>query len=283
MAWSAGLMVGTEVGRFRFPQLNESVEVTRNLVDWKKGPRSRRVRRRSDPARTPQTRGRRLRLESLEPRTLLTGLPYGAVAEDTAEYMLGSVVATVVFFESDGSIDANQEDWNPLVRDAQGNVVLDELGRTTSAAGPNRIEDTKQRIVEGLQWWEDSLTNFYAQRYDGVEPVHSLDFTLDFEYAHNPVQTGYEPINRTSNEYAFWVADFLRAAGYFQTGFIHTDIRAFNHAQRLKHGADWAYTIFVANDYGDPDGRFALGGNFTQAFAFSGGRHMVSPARRWPS
>lgn len=231
--------------------------------------------RRARPAHT-----RLPALESLEARNLLTGLPYGAVPEDTAEYMLGKVVATVVFFESDGSIDANKENWNPLVRDAQGNVVLDALGRTTSAAGPNYLEDTKSRIREGLQWWEDTLVNFYEQRYEGVEPVHSLDFILDFEYAHNPVRTGYEPISRTSNEYALWAADFLRAVGYRETGFIDTDIRAFNNAQRLKHDADWAFTIFVANDLNDPDDRFAIGGSFTQAFAFAGGRHIVSPAGR---
>ena len=62
---------------------------------------------------------RRTHFECLEPRKMLTSLPYGAVAHDTGEYMLGDVVATVVFFESDGSRDPSTEDWNPLVRDAQ--------------------------------------------------------------------------------------------------------------------------------------------------------------------
>ena len=32
----------------------------------------------------------------MEPRTLLTGLPYGAHPQDTGEFMMGDVVATVV-------------------------------------------------------------------------------------------------------------------------------------------------------------------------------------------
>ena len=61
---------------------------------------------------------------------------------------------------------------------------------------------------------------------------------------------------------------------------IDTDIRAFNNAQRLKHNADWAFTIFVANDYGDADGQFKSGGQFEQAFAFAGGRFLVTPSQR---
>ena len=211
---------------------------------------------------------------------LLASLPYGAVAQDTAEYMLGNVVATVVFFESDGSIDPSTQNWNPLVRDQSGNPVLDNNGKTISASGPNYIELTKDRVIEGLQWWEDTLVNFYAQNYVGLDPIHSLNFTYDFEYAHNPIQTPYEPIDRISNDYTLWVPDFLRDAGYYNTGYIDADIRTFNDAQRLKYNADWAYTIFVVNDYNDVDGRFKSGGSFSQAFAFSGGRFVVAPSRR---
>lgn len=211
---------------------------------------------------------------------MLTGLPYGAVGQDTAEYMLGNIVATVVFFESNGTIDPNTENWNPLVRDANGKVVFDAQGRTISASGPNRIEETKQRVIEGMEWWEQTLVNFYARMYDGIDPIHSVNFILDFDYAHNPINTGYEPISRRSNDHVLWIGDFLNQVGYRQTGWIDTDIRAFNHAQRVKHNADWAFTIFVANDYNDSDGRFAAGGTFSQAFAFAGGRFLVSPARR---
>ncbi len=240
----------------------------------------RRTRIRGQRTNRPSKKTRMVRFEQLESRMLLTGLPYGAVAQDTGEYMLGDIVVTVVFFESDGTLDANQEDWNPLVRDEQGNVVLDDAGQTISASGPNLIEQTKGRVIEGLEWWQDTLANFYASNYDDVAQVHSLNFIYDFQYANNPVATSYEPINRTSNEHAFWVADFLDEAGYLETGFMETDIRAFNNAQRVTYDADWAYTIFVANDYNDDDGMFAAGGRFSRAFAFSGGRYLVSPAGR---
>ncbi len=223
---------------------------------------------------------RSARFEQLESRQLLTGLPPGAVNDDTGEYMLGNILATVVFFESDGSIDPSTEDWNPLLRDSQGRVVLDSNGRTISTSGPNRIEETKQRIVEGLEWWEDSLANFYALNYQGVEQVHSLNYLFDFQYAHNPIRTPYEPISRTSNEYTLWAADFLDEVGYLQSTSMNENIRAFNDAQRQAYKADWAFTIFVANDHNDFDGMFKLGGSFQRAFAFAGGRHLVSPATR---
>ena len=92
-------------------------------------------------------------LEQLEPRMLLTSLPYGAVAQDTGEYMLGDAVATVVFFESDGSIDENLENWTPLLRDGHGNVVFDSFGHTISANGEeNLVEKAKARVVEGHDW-----------------------------------------------------------------------------------------------------------------------------------
>lgn len=215
---------------------------------------------------------------------LLSSLPYGAAPRDTGEFMLGDVVATVVFFESNGSDDENQEDWNELQRDQHGEAILDSEGRTINASdGPNLIEETKQRIVTGLEWWEDTLANFYELNYDNQDPVHSLNFVYDFDYAHNPIDTKYEPINRTSDDYRLWASDFLRQTGHLETGFVWRDIRSFNQAQRLKHDADWAYTIFVANDYNEPSGQFAPGGTFAQGFAFSGGRHVVAPANRPPS
>ena len=94
--------------------------------------------------------------------------------------------------------------------------MLDANGDTISASGPNCIEQTKDRVVEGLEWWEDTLVNYYARMYDDVEPIHSLNFIYDFEYAHNPIQTGYEPIDGISDDYQFWVRDFLQDVGHQQ-------------------------------------------------------------------
>lgn len=162
--------------------------------------------------------------------------------------MIGDVLVSVVLFESDGSIDVNQENWTS-----------------------NSIDDVKDTVIEGLQWWEDL--------FDAQGTVHDLNFQLDFTYADSPVPTGYEPIVRSSNDYALWVDDFLTYTGFQTSGGISEDIRAFNNAQRVTHNTNWAFTIFVANANNDFDGSFGFGG-FSQAFAFSGGRFFVMPSGR---
>lgn len=195
--------------------------------------------------------------------------------------MLGDVVVTLVLFESNGDYQPSTEDWNELVRDEQGDVVLDDQGRTISVSGPNRIEEIKDKVREGLGWWEDTLANFGHWLEEPVPtPVHSLNFIYDFEFAHNPVDTPYEPIAGTSNEFTFWMEDFLDEAGFATSASRDIDIRTFNHAQRTKYDADWAFTILVANDEYDMDGRFAPGGSFQYAFAYAGGRFFVAPASR---
>ena len=77
---------------------------------------------------------RRLGVESLEQRQLLAGLPFGAHAHDTGEFMLGDVVVTLVAMESDGSLDPNLEDWNQ-----------------------EHLDEVTSRVAEGLAWWEDTL------------------------------------------------------------------------------------------------------------------------------
>src|SRR5687767_9648034 len=71
----------------------------------------------------------RLAFESLESRSLLAGLPFGAVPNDTAEYMLGEVYVSVVFMESSGTGANNTENWTP-----------------------QQIDNVKNNISQGLQW-----------------------------------------------------------------------------------------------------------------------------------
>ncbi len=192
-------------------------------------------------------RFRSLRLETLEPRQLLSGTPWGASSLDTAEYLLGDVGVTLVLMESQGS--ASSEDW------------------TTES-----IEAVKVKVAEGLQWWEDTLAN--------QSTVHSLNFVFDTSYADNPVPTSVEPIARTSNTYVTWVNEFLTYVEANTGETISTDIRHFNDGQREALSTHWAFTIFVVNDENDEDGQFAAGGSFSRAFAFPGGQFYVSPAGR---
>lgn len=200
------------------------------------------------PVRPSKPIRRSLRgIEPLEQRRCLT-LPHGAMPADTGEFMIGDVHVSVVLFESNGTIDANTENW-------------------TSAA----INTVKSRIAAAATWWE--------QTFDLQGSVHDLEITVDYTYADNPVATGYEPISHPSYDIVDPINDFLALVGYNVTGDVSSDIRAFNHAQRLAHGADWAFTIFVVNNDNDPDGYFAPG-EFYQAFSYPGGRFVVTLADR---
>ena len=205
------------------------------------------------------TRGRRSRqvarlraLESLENRDLLAAVPCGAADSDAGEFMLGDILVTVVLMESNGLLNPNTEDWTPA-----------------------SIAAAKSNIEEGLDWWEETLST--------ITDKQPLRFITDYTYADQPVQTAYEPISQTSNTFSEWIYDFLRVAGYDASGSFSTDIRDFNHAQRVSYGTDWAFTIFVVNDEHDGDGRFASGGSFSRAFAYAGGRFFITPASRPPS
>ncbi len=199
------------------------------------------------PARA--ARCRLLSVEPLETRRLLTSLPFGAAPADTGEFMLGSVVVTPVLLESDGQIDASTEDWTPA-----------------------HIQEVLANIRVGVDWWVDLLATKSA--------VAPLSFTIDTTYADTPVESRYEPISRRSNDYSFWTNEFLNTIDFQRTSSLEADMRAFNNAQRVKAGADWAMTIFVVDSRNDSDGQFAVGGSFNRAFAFAGGLFMVVPSTR---
>jgi hypothetical protein len=194
-------------------------------------------------------RVRGLRVEQLEDRRVFAGLPFGAMSLDTAEFMLGTVTVTPVLLESDGTLDPSTEDW-------------------TAAT----IEDVLAKVRAGVQWWEELLAK--------QNTVHSLQFVIDTTYALNPVPTRYEPINRISNDYTLYTQEFLQKTGFAKTGDLATDMLGFNHAQRQKHGTDWAFTIIVANSTSDVDDQFPAGGHFRRAFAFAGGLFFVTPSGR---
>ncbi len=190
--------------------------------------------------------------ESLERRCLLTSVPFGASPNDTAEFMLGDVVVSVVLLESNGSEDENLENW-------------------TNA----QINQVKDNVRDGLQWWEDLL--------DLQQTSHWLNFTIDFKYADQPIETGYEAISRPSDDFALWINDFFRTADVPSGSSFSQRIRQFNHEQRIRHDANWAFTIFVVNAKNDPDNRFDSSGSFSRAFAFSGGRFFVTTSERTAS
>jgi hypothetical protein len=201
-------------------------------------------------ANTKKRLTRKLAIESLEDRRVMATLPYGAEHDDTGEFMLGRVVVTPVFLESDGTINPSTENWNTA-----------------------QIRDVLNNIKVGLDWWKNLLAT--------KSSVHTLDWVIDeTSYAVFPKSTPYEPINLRSDAYAQWVPQFLQDIGYSSNVSIDANIRDFNNAQRDRFDADWAFTIFVVNSANDGDGSFAPGGSFSRAFAFAGGLFQVVPSTR---
>lgn len=203
-------------------------------------------RRASLPYRQP-SRSRPMRLERLESRQLLAAMPLGATPGDTGEFLLGTVAVTPVFFESDGRKDTESQNW------------------TTG-----EIDAVLAKVNEGVNWWSDFLDTF--------DTVHSLDFVFDDTFAIDPFETQYEPIDRSSDEFNLYVDEFLKAQGHGDVDSIEEGVRQFNHAQRLKLGTDWSFTIFVV-DSSQGDGLFEPGG-FSGAFAYAGGLFVVMPSTR---
>lgn len=208
--------------------------------------------KRSRKTRTPM-------VERLEERLVLT-LPFGALPTDTAEYLLGDVVVNVVLMESDGA--ASSEDWTPAL-----------------------IQAAKDKVEQGMDWWQQTLRNYEAQL--GI-PVgtNPLSFQFDYQFADTPVPTAHEPIAEVSQNFESWIEDFFAAAGITTPGDFNTRIREFNNNKRIEHGKDWSFTVFVVNDQNDFDHKFAADdgeGNMTefrQAFAYAGGEFIITPASR---
>lgn len=192
------------------------------------------------------------RFERLESRLALSAVPFGAGPLDTGEFMLGDVAVSVVFFESDGSIDTATETWTETER-----------------------QKVKQNIEEGLQWWVDMLAL--------QDTIHHLNFVIDYTYADNPVPTSYEPINRVASDFPLWVGDFLDYVGIERSGSsfseVAEDVRRFNHEQRVEANTNWAFTIFVANAENDADGFFPPG-SVRGAFSIAGGSFFAMPSGR---
>ncbi|MCC9599648.1 dockerin type I domain-containing protein [Stieleria sp. JC731] len=192
---------------------------------------------------------RQLLFQLCEQRQLMAAdMPYGATPTDTGEFLLGTVTVTPVFFESDGSIDPDTENWDE-----------------------QEIDATLAKIQDSVDWWSDLLATKTS--------VHSLDFVIDDTYARTPVSTGYEPISRSSQTFQRYVGDWLTDLGYGDAPSIERAVHLFNDSQRQTYQTDWAFTIFVVDASEDDDGFFAQGG-FIGAFAYAGGLFMVIPNGR---
>ncbi len=153
----------------------------------------------------------------------------------TSEYLIGSVAVGLILPESDGSIDAELNDWTP----EQHQRVLD-------------------KVTEGLAWWSRQA------------PEARLTFFID-DHATNPIPTGYEPIARPQHEEGLWIGDTLSKLGYVG-GSYWNRVRHYVKDLRKAYRTDWAFALFVVNSDGDADAAFADG---YFAYAYIGGPFFV--------
>ncbi len=152
-------------------------------------------------------------------------MAFGANKYDTSAFMAGNITVSVVFIESDGTIDQSTEDW-------------------TSA----EISQVITYIENACNWWEDMWD---AQGYVG-----DLNFSLDLTHAYTPFQSSYEPITRTViNEDKLWISEYLNTQGYL--GSKNEMQYKYNNDLISDNNSDFAFTIYVVKADNDKDHRFA--------------------------
>jgi|GEM_PF-2090303 len=155
-----------------------------------------------------------------------TGLSVAAVADSlmpgyyqTSEFMLGKVAVGVVIPQCTGAIDHCTETWNAGMMDQ----VVDQVTR-------------------GLNWW--------SSRMNG-----RVTFVLD---QRRQVSTGYEPINHPQSDEGLWIADVMTNLGFNGPSYFE-QVYTYNNWLRQKYGADWAFTVLVANSANNQTGTFSNG------------------------
>jgi hypothetical protein len=170
-------------------------------------------------------------------------LPRNAAVMDQSAYGLGSMTWNVIMLESNGTIDANQENWT---------------------AG--EIAGIQAEINQAKAYWEGLTAGFH--------PNARLSIDVHYENAAVPMATGYEPINRSSAQESLWINQVMSTLGYNAVGAnAHfTNVRNYNQARRVADNNHWATTIFVVDDTVD------VGNDFTNgafAYAYFGGPFTV--------
>jgi parallel beta-helix repeat protein len=158
---------------------------------------------------------------------------------ETSEYLIGRVAVSVVFLESNGTIDSSTEDWTS-----------------------QRETQVVSKIENGLSW----LAN--------QNPNANVSFVYDIHYR---IPTNYEPINRPHTDSHLWISQAMTDLGYAGTN-PFTQVRDCLNGLRTRLGTDWSFAIFVVDSLNDPDGCFTDSIDATRkysAFAYLGGPLLV--------
>lgn len=170
-------------------------------------------------------------------------LPRNATYMDQSAYAMGTMTWNVIMLESNGGIDANQEDW-----------TADE------------ITTIQSEINQAKTFWEGLTAGFH--------PGARLSIDVHYENGGVPMATPYEPITRSSTQDYLWINSAMNALGYNFTGpnGRFNNVRNYNNARRNADGKLWATTIFIVDDTIDPDNRFS---DSSFAYAYFNGPYAV--------
>jgi len=152
----------------------------------------------------------------------LAGLPYGARWRDTSELMIGRVAVSILFPESDGTVDPNRYDWTPALEDS---VI--------------------RSATRGLLRW----TQLASAR--GVP----LTFLLEIDPA---LPTRYEPILHPVTDEENWIEDVLEPLVGYRGDPMAMGYDLAN-AARARLGTQWSALIFAVQDDSSSTGAFPDG------------------------
>lgn len=154
----------------------------------------------------------------------------------TSEYLMGDIAVSVLFLESNGSIDPSTEDWT----NAEKERIIE---RTNSALG----------------WWEDQSGSSSA-----------ITFRTEF----HTVETSYEPIKHPQTEEGLWIKEALTTKGYNNGSDYFEEAYDYVNDLRNRRGTEWAFIAFVVDSSADIDGSFSDGQY--SAYAYLGGPFLVT-------
>ncbi len=137
---------------------------------------------------------------------------------DTSEYLMGQIVYSVIFLESNGDIDASSEDWSQ-----------------------NRINNALSKINNGIQWWADQYPYPYGK--------------ISFVSTSQTVEIDYEPITRSSDDESLWISQAMSYLGFSGTDYSE-QVYDYINSLRDAYSTDWCFVVFVVDSLNDGDGMF---------------------------
>ena len=156
---------------------------------------------------------------------------------ETSEFMIGSIAVSIVFLESNGTIDPDTEDWTS---DEESEVI--------------------QQIPFGLYNWAV---------YNGMP--RNVSFVFDNKTIHYRVPTSYEPISRNYTDEVLWISEAMNYLGYAK-GDHWTQVYDYVNDLRDILNTDWAFVMFIVDNSNDLDGCFEDGWS---EYAWPGGPYLV--------